>query len=275
MSTGEGKGMDRRGFLRLAGLGALSAAAVPAGWDLLKPGAALAAGAGAPVAGRRYAMVVDARTGCPDGCRDCIGACNTTHNIPTFADEPDPRRHELKWIWQTSFHSAFPGNEQEFAREDLESKQVTVLCNHCQNPPCVRVCPTKATYQRPDGIVMMDFHRCIGCRFCMAGCPYGSRSFNWRDPWPRNAATGEPAKLPNPEYPTRMRGVVEKCTFCSERLDRGLQPACVEACKEKLLVFGDLHDAGSGVRALLKEHYTIRRKANLGTQPQVYYVIGA
>jgi Fe-S-cluster-containing dehydrogenase component len=143
-----------------------------------------------------------------------------------------------------------------------------VLCNHCQNPPCVRVCPTKATYQRPDGIVMMDFHRCIGCRFCMAGCPYGSRSFNWRDP-----RGGLPAKMPNPAYPTRMKGVVEKCTFCSELLDKGEPPACVEACTEKLLAFGDLHDPATAVRALLKEHYTIRRKPNLGTQPQVYYIV--
>jgi molybdopterin-containing oxidoreductase family iron-sulfur binding subunit len=80
--------------------------------------------------------------------------------------------------------------------------------------------------------------------------------------------------MPNPAYPRRMRGVVEKCTFCSERLDEGKQPACVEACKEKLLVFGDLKDAASPVRKLLAEHFTIRRKPNLGTDPQVYYVIG-
>jgi molybdopterin-containing oxidoreductase family iron-sulfur binding subunit len=177
--------------------------------------------------------------------------------------------HEIKWIWQAPYHSAFLGTEQQYAREDLEHKQVTVLCNHCQNPPCVRVCPTKATYQRPDGIVMMDFHRCIGCRFCMAGCPYGSRSFNWVDP-----RAGLPEKLPNPAYPRRMKGVVEKCTFCSERIDIGQPPACVEACPDKLLTFGDLNDGASEVRALLKEHYTIRRKPNLGTQPQVYYIVG-
>jgi molybdopterin-containing oxidoreductase family iron-sulfur binding subunit len=115
---------------------------------------------------------------------------------------------------------------------------------------------------------MMDFHRCIGCRFCMAGCPYGARSFNWREP-----AAGLPPKVPNPAYPRRMRGVVEKCTFCSERLDRGEQPACVEACTEKLLTFGDVHDAAAPVRALLQEHFTIRRKPNLGTQPQVYFIV--
>ena len=273
MGTEEGKGMDRRGFLKLAGLGALGAAALPAGWELVRPGAALAltgggVATGAVTGGKRWAMVVDMRKGCPDDCRSCIAACNTAHNVPTFADEADPKLHEIKWLWQAPFHGAFPGNEQEFAREDLEHKETMVLCNHCQNPPCVRVCPTKATYQRPDGIVMMDFHRCIGCRFCMAGCPYGSRSFNWRDP-----RAGLPAKVPNPAYPTRMRGVVEKCTFCSERLDAGRQPACVEACTEKLLVFGDLKDPASAVRELLEKHFTIRRKPNLGTQPQVYYIV--
>ena len=270
MGTGEGKKMDRRGFLKLAGVGALGAAGLPAGWSLLKPGEALASAAagGGAVSGKRWAMVVDMRQGCPDDCRSCVKACHDTHNVPAFPDEVNPKLHEIKWIWKSPFHNAFPGNEQEFAREDLEHKETMVLCNHCQNPPCVRVCPTKATYQRPDGIVMMDFHRCIGCRFCMAGCPYGSRSFNWRDP-----RAGLPAKVPNPAYPTRMRGVVEKCTFCSELLDKGEPPACVAACAEKLLVFGDLHDPASAVRALLKEHYTIRRKPNLGTQPQVYYIV--
>jgi molybdopterin-containing oxidoreductase family iron-sulfur binding subunit len=261
--------MDRRGFLKLAGLGALGIAGLPAGWSLVKPGEALASTEGAPRGGKRWAMVVDMRKGCPDDCRKCRAACNKEHNVPTFADETDPKRHEIKWIWKTPYHNAFPGNEQPYGREDLEHKEVVVLCNHCVNPPCVKVCPTQATYQRPDGIVMMDFHRCIGCRFCMAGCPYGSRSFNWRDP-----RAGLPAKVPNPAYPTRMRGVVEKCTFCSELLDKGQQPACVVACTEKLLAFGDLESPDAPVRELLKKHFTIRRKPNLGTQPQVYYIIG-
>jgi Fe-S-cluster-containing dehydrogenase component len=98
-----------------------------------------------------------------------------------------------------------------------------VLCNHCENPPCVRACPTQATFKREsDGIVLMDFHRCIGCRFCMAACPFGSRSFNFRDPRPF-------IKEQNKAFPTRMKGVVEKCNFCAERLAVGEQPACVEA----------------------------------------------
>jgi molybdopterin-containing oxidoreductase family iron-sulfur binding subunit len=100
----------------------------------------------------------------------------------------------------------------------------------------------------------------------MAGCPYGSRSFNWKDPRKFIQET-------NPEFPTRMRGVVEKCNFCVERLDKGLQPACVEACKDGALLFGDVRDPESEVRRVLRESYTIRRKPELGTMPQVYYVV--
>jgi Fe-S-cluster-containing dehydrogenase component len=131
----------------------------------------------------------------------------------------------------------------------------------------VRVCPTQATWKREkDGIVMMDWHRCIGCRYCMAACPYGSRSFNWRDPRPDIAE-------PNTGYPTRTKGVVEKCTFCDARLAKGKLPACVEACPQKAMTFGDLDDAGSNVRQLLKEQYAIRRKPELGTEPEIFYIV--
>jgi [DsrC]-trisulfide reductase subunit O len=140
------------------------------------------------------------------------------------------------------------------------------MCNHCTNPPCVRVCPTKATFKRADGIVMMDMHRCIGCRFCMAGCPFGARSFNFREPLPY-------IKAENPDYPRRERGVVEKCTFCTERLAVGKLPACVEACKVGALTFGDLEDHNSPVRKLLASRFTIRRKPELGTGPNVYYIV--
>jgi molybdopterin-containing oxidoreductase family iron-sulfur binding subunit len=112
---------------------------------------------------------------------------------------------------------------------------------------------------------MMDFHRCIGCRYCMAGCPFGARSFNFQDPRPF-------IKKENPDFPTRMRGVVEKCTFCSERLDNGEMPACVEASNGAVL-FGDLSDKDSEVRKALRENFTIRRKPSLGTEPGVYYII--
>src|SRR4030043_1550809 len=149
----------------------------------------------------------------------------------------------------------------------MKEKPMLVLCNHCDNPPCVRVCPTQATFKRAeDGIVMMDYHRCIGCRFCIAGCPYGARSMNYRDPRPF-------IKKLNPEFPTRTKGVVEKCNFCEERLGKGMMPACVEACPEKALVFGDLEDPRSEVRQLLSSRFAIRRKSELGTGPQIYYLV--
>lgn len=216
--------------------------------------------------GKRWALVIDAKKCKEDNCTECITACHTAHNVPDIGNPKD----EVKWIWNEPFHNAFPGQEhgymEEYIEETLKGKQFPVLCNHCDNPPCVRVCPTKATWKRDDGIVMMDYHRCIGCRFCMAGCPYGSRSLNWRDPRPF-------LKEMNKEFPTRMRGVVEKCNFCAERLAKGLIPACVEACKDKALVFGDLEDPNSEVRELLRSHHAIRRKPQLGTNPQVFYLV--
>jgi len=100
----------------------------------------------------------------------------------------------------------------------------------------------------------------------MAACPYGSRSFNWRDPRPFTSET-------NPDFPTRAKGVVEKCNFCQERLAQGLLPACVEACPERSLVFGDLGDPGSEIRKILRSYHTIRRKPSLGTKPEVYYLV--
>jgi len=253
---------SRRGFLKIAGFSVLGAGVKPlvdalAGAETQK----ISRDPKAKV-GRRWAMVVDLKKPCPEGCRDCIEACHSIHNVPSM---PNPK-DEVKWIWTETFPHAFPGQDHEFLDESLKRHPVIVLCNHCENPPCFRVCPTKATFKREDGIVMMDYHRCIGCRFCMAGCPFGARSLNWRDPRPF-------IKKMNREFPTRTRGVVEKCNFCEERLARGLMPACVEACKERILAFGDLEDAESDVRRLLRLRTAIRRKPQLGTGPQVYYLV--
>jgi len=113
---------------------------------------------------------------------------------------------------------------------------------------------------------MMDYHRCIGCRYCMAGCPYGARSFNFKDPRPYIEEI-------NPNYPTRTKGVVEKCNFCSERLAKGLLPACVEASTNGGLVFGDLDDPNSEVRKVLDTQFTVQRKPSLGTKPKVFYIL--
>ncbi len=259
--------IDRRGFLRIGGLTILGFAAKPAIDVLSRNELKEASQKAGTLAGKRWAMVVNLRRckeckECREGCRDCIDACHQVHNVPDFGNPKD----DVKWIWTEPYEKAFPEEEHEFIEEDLKGSPVIVLCNHCDNPPCVRVCPTKATFKRRDGIVMMDYHRCIGCRFCMAACPYGSRSLNWRDPRPF-------VKKTNPDFPTRMRGVVEKCNFCAERLDKGLPPACVEACKEKALVFGDLKEPDSDVREILSSHHTIRRKPGLGTRPQIYYIV--
>ncbi len=258
----------RRRFLKIAGLSVLGIGAKPVVDAVAAGGTTKYESDPKALKAKRWAMVVDQKkcSQAKEGCQDCVEACNIAHNIPHFDDPKD----EVKWIWRAPFENAFPGqgNEylEEFIKKSLKNAPFMVLCNHCDNPPCVRVCPVKATFRRPDGIVVMDYHRCIGCRFCMAACPYGARSLNWRDPRPH-------IKKENPEYPTRTRGVVEKCNFCSERLAVGLQPACVAACKDKALIFGDLEDPNSEIREVLRTRSTIQRKPQLGTRPEVYYIL--
>ena len=212
---------------------------------------------------KQWAMVIDTREfESEEDVEPLMEACHSIHNVPQFEN----KNHEIKWLWPEHYHNAFPNKAARFLSERVEHSSFIVLCNHCENPPCVRACPTQATFKREsDGVVLMDFHRCIGCRFCMAACPFGARSFNFRDPRP---FIGEV----NKEFPTRMKGVVEKCNFCAERLALGQLPACVEASEGKLH-FGDLYDPESEVRELIRTNYTIRRKQNLGTEPSVYYIV--
>lgn len=220
-------------------------------------------GSAAPIEAGRFAMVVDVKACLREkGCRDCIDACHRAHNVPDLPGSEE----EVKWVWREPFGEALPDLRHEHLPPPLADGGVLVLCNHCDVPPCTRVCPTQATWKREDGVVMMDWHRCIGCRYCVAACPYGSRSFNWRDPRPFLART-------EPGFPTRTRGVVEKCNFCEERLGQGRPPACVEACKAKALIFGDLEDPGSPVRQELGSRLAVRRRPTLGTDPRVYYLL--
>jgi len=253
---------SRRFFLKLAGISVLGLGAKPVIDALAGGGQSRVSANPEALVGKSWAMVVNPKK-CEEGCKKCIDACHRVHNVPDFGNPKD----EIKWIWNEPYEDAFPSQNHEYIEDSLKDIPITVLCNHCDNPPCVRVCPTKATWKRKDGIVMMDYHRCIGCRFCMAACPYGARSLNWRDPRPFIK------KELNREFPTRTKGVVEKCTFCEERLAKGQIPACVEACKEKALVFGDLDDPNSEVREILRSHHTVRRKPELGTLPQVYYIL--
>ena len=257
---------SRRNFLVQLGSAALFGAGTAAGIHSLTATSAFGAtptGSPGIPKGTRWGMFVDMAR-CEAGCSDCITACHTKHNVPDFGNPKD----EIKWIWKDSYAKVFPTGSQQFLAQQLADKPVLSLCNHCANPPCVKVCPTQATFKRADGIVEMDFHRCIGCRFCMAACPYGSRSFNWRNP-------REFLKQVDAEYPTREIGVVEKCNFCSERIGTGRQPACVETCKTQALVFGNLYDKDSEIREKLRTRVTFQRKPELGTEPSVFYAFEA
>ena len=289
-------GVNRRKFLKIAGISTLGAAAKPATdafaitnpieWLNEKLGgftvSEIALHMGHKPAGlkarealtaKRWAMVVNVRLLDEEIAEACREVCHKIHNVPNIENP----KHEIKWIWDEHYENAFPGQQHEHIDDALKKAPFLVLCNHCFNPACVRVCPTKATFKRKhDGIVLMDMHRCIGCRFCMAACPFGARSFNWKDP---RAFLKEEDQ--NPEFPTRMKGVVEKCNFCAERLAKGQIPACVEVSqelcnkkgREPALVFGDLEDPDSEVRQVLRQHYSVRRKPELGTNPNVYYIV--
>lgn len=272
---------SRRKFLKIAGLSAIAGIGAPTAFNGLLKGDAFASSApsggshGSDKApeGKRYGFVFDVRRFAQnkDLAQRCINACHSTHNVPDFGNSKD----EIKWIWAETFEHAFPSHSHYKKNEQLHDMPIMTLCNHCDNPPCVRACPTQATFKNPDGLVLMDFHRCIGCRFCMAACPYGARSFNWRSPRELDAnGNYKYIKNPNPEFPTRMRGVVEKCNMCAERLAEGKIPACVEAARpSNAIIFGDLNDPDSQVSKVLESNFTIQRKPALGTKPSIFYII--
>jgi molybdopterin-containing oxidoreductase family iron-sulfur binding subunit len=264
---------SRRKFLKEAGCAALG---VGCGFPLLNA-ACNASGqedAAPAESSSQWAMVVDIQRCLEEEVRRaCTEACHREHNVPDIPDSGD----EVKWIWSEEYQRVFPDQVHVRTAAARREMPVLVLCNHCTNPPCVRVCPTGATWKRDtDGIVMMDMHRCIGCRYCIAACPYGARSFNWKDPrdYLEQGANGE---FPS-DYPTRSKGVVEKCNFCAERLRDGRAPACVEAVNgvpggAGALTFGDATDPASEVSRILRERHTISRRVSLGTEPNVFYVV--
>jgi len=301
---------NRRSFLKKAGSTALG---VGCGLPVLSAGcSALREGSQhASTSVKQWAMVIDLEQ-CrkhPEVRRVCREACHREHNVPFIPDpdvadpEPEKSKHahpeeEIKWIWEEKHKHAFPDQTHAKTSDELKNSPVMVLCNHCTNPPCEKVCPTQATWKRKyDGVVMMDMHRCIGCRYCMAACPYGARSFNWRDPCEKGTDPEEKDSyekflyfwedeapsdtLPSPsDYPARTIGVVEKCTFCAERIRAGRPPACVEAAEtvpggKGALTFGDLKQPGSPVNLILsdKTKHTICRRVSLGTGPNVFYIV--
>ena len=205
------------------------------------------------------------------GCRRCVYACVKENN-----QSRDPQIHWIKVLQMEKdkgvsiFHSDPYYNPKEVPEEG--HFYMPVQCQQCKNPPCVKVCPVKATWQEPDGITVVDYNWCIGCRYCMAACPYGARHFNWGEPGlPReeiNPATHYLGNRPRP------KGVVEKCTFCIQRTRRGLYPACVEICPTGSRKFGNLLDPDSEIRYILKNKRVYVFKEDLNTQPKFFYFYG-
>lgn len=228
------------------------------------------------VKGASFGMMID--VGACIGCRRCQHACNLENNTP---DEPS----NMHWIDVFEMENHRPVSEVEnippvgasIDYTDAPSPDhwyFTFNCFHCDNPPCTKVCPTGATYKDEDGLVLVNYDICIGCRYCMAACPYNARRFNWWEPQHPpsrvNPIDGSVATL-NEDVPLRPRGVTEKCTFCVHRVRNGGVPKCVEVCPVRARHFGDFNDPDSEVSKLLKTVRTIRIRENLGTDPKLYY----
>ncbi len=252
---------DRRDFLRLAGTVILG---VGGGTASLVTAKALLSGEHPKTSGKRLALAIDTnKCAEKEGCTACIEACHSEHNVPDIDDPAE----EVKWLFKQALENVFPARVNADTPQSVRKRPVLVTCNHCEHPPCTAVCPTGATWKSSDGPVMMDQHRCIGCRYCVVACPYGARSFNFRDPRPHIAGT-------NPDYPTRTKGTVEKCTMCTHRLAKGLLPSCVEACQATgpaAILFGDLNDKDSEIHKFVASSLPARRREELGTEPQVFY----
>jgi len=202
------------------------------------------------------------------GCRRCVHACVKENN-----QSRDP---EIQWIKVLSMNkedgvdimnSDAYYNPEKVPEED--KFYMPVACQQCNNPPCVKACPVKATWQEPDGVVVIDYNWCVGCRCCMAACPYGARRFNWADPH-------VPAEQINPDMHylgnrPRPRGVVEKCSFCLQRVRKGRYPACVEICPVGARKFGNMLDKDSEIAHILREKRVFIFKEELGTSPKFFY----
>jgi phenylacetyl-CoA:acceptor oxidoreductase subunit 1 len=258
--------LTRRDFLVLAGTAAGSVVAAQVlTTGVLSPFAGLkqrqVTGEEAPVQAKseyHWGMVINLEK-CI-GCQYCQRACSATNDVAN--DKP----------WNIVIEDGLDNGRKFFFSRP---------CLHCQDAPCVEVCPVQATYHRDDGLVVMDYDRCIGCRYCEVACPYDARKFNWK------VRDDVNAYIPTwgiAEVPRRPRGVVEKCTFCIQRIDSGLAsglmpgidreatPACVNVCPVGARTFGNLKDPNSKVSQLIKNSPTLRLREELGTEPSVYYI---
>lgn len=205
------------------------------------------------------------------GCRKCVYACVQENN-----QSRDPQVHWIQVLQMEKVKGIdFAHSTIHYNPEKVPEKghfYVPVQCQQCENPPCTKVCPVKATWKEPDGVVVVDYNWCIGCRYCMAACPYGARHFNWGEPTiPAEELNTEMHYLGNRP---RMNGVVEKCTFCIQRTREGKYPSCVEICPVGARKFGNLLDPESEVRYILENKRVLVLKQELNTQPKFYYFFG-
>ncbi len=239
---------SRRAFIGISA----TAAAATAGFVALAPGVKLmdlaqahadSKGASSKV---RWGMLIDT-TKCATGCSDCVSACARENAIEPGSGRP---AQSSQWIRKIEL------KEKKGGHRELS---LPMLCQHCANPPCVDVCPTGASFQRADGIVLVDRHICIGCRYCVMACPYQARSF-----------VHEPLHNQNPEVP-RGQGCVESCTLCVHRVDKGESPACVESCTHQAMLFGDLNNPQSEIAQRVATVASSQIRADLRLDPGVRY----
>ena len=197
----------------------------------------------------RWGMLVDTSK-CGDGCNACVDACNQEHNLGTEQHSRDTQK--TQYIRKVDLRNKATGSVHT----------VPVMCQHCETAPCADVCPTGASFKRADGIVLVDRHICIGCRYCMMACPYKARSF-----------VHETLVDQKPHNP-RGKGCVESCNMCVHRVDEGKSPACVEACAadgSKAIIFGDLNDPNSEISKRVAKHGSTQIRDDLGLNPGVHY----
>jgi len=209
------------------------------------------------------------------GCQACVAACHAENNLPVSDPESAAKGRAVHWIRVDRYY------EGEFP--DVRVKYMPVLCQQCDEAPCEPVCPVYATYKNPEGLNVQVYNRCVGTRYCANNCPYSVRFFNWFDP-----AWTAPLNLQhNPDVSIRMGGVMEKCTFCIQRIKRAeteaknekravadgdIQPACVQSCPAEAMVFGDLNDPESKASRLAGSGRSTRLLEELGTKPKVFYL---
>ena len=212
---------------------------------------------------KRYGFVIDT-TMCM-GCNTCGVVCKMENNVP----------HGVFWnrtLTEGGNHIQTPSGTYPKLGEkpNLHMQFYTVACQHCENPACVKACPVGATYKDPEtGVVRQDYDKCIGCRMCIAACPYtGVRSFNWEEP---KYAIGQ--DMGDADVPKHQKHTVEKCTMCWHRLAKGKQPACVEVCPARVRYFGDFDDPNSEVSKLIREREYMQLLPDRGTKPSVYYLV--